>query len=188
MSNIIAGRFDQQASVQQAREALLLAGFSEDEVASFYVNPPGQHNRYPIGGDHFDSPGAEQSEAGLAVGGVAGGIAGAALGAAAMPVLGPVGPIAGALLGAHVGDLIGSLNKMEDSNPHADKQGPKVRHAGMLVAVATADPADETRAISVLRSMNAVEIERAHGTIADGDWKDFDPLTPPALVEERHQH
>ena len=30
--------------------------------------------------------------------------------------------------------------------------------------------------------MGAADIERANGTIADGDWKDFNPVEPPTLI------
>lgn len=187
MSNIIAGRFEQQAIVEQAREELLRAGFTDEEVAAFYVNPPGQHDLHPLGGDRFDSPGAEHSESGLARGSVAGGVAGAAVGAATVPVLGPVGPIVGALVGAHVGDLIGSLSQMDDDGDAAERHRVPVRKAGMLLAVAADDEEEEARAIDVLRTLNACEIERAQGKIVDGDWADFDPRVPPHLVDDTTQ-
>jgi hypothetical protein len=183
MSKIIAGRFDQQTAVEHAREELLRAGFTEDDVISFYVNPPGQHDRYVLGGDRNDSPGAEHSHGGLARGGVVGGVAGAAIGAVTAPVLGPVGPVAGALVGAHVGDLIGSLSKMQEDDDARRHHHPAVRKAGLLIAVAAHNAREEERAISVLRSLHAGDIEYAEGTITNGDWVDFDPLLPPTLVE-----
>lgn len=185
MSNIIAGRFEQQAAVEQARQELLRAGFTEEDVAAFYVNPPGQHDLYPIGGDRFDSPGAEQSEAGLARGGVAGGMAGAAVGAATVPVLGPMGPVVGALVGAHVGDLVGSLSQMGEDGEAAERHRVPIRKAGMMLAVAADNRDEEERAIEVLRALNASEIERAQGRIVDGDWADFDPRLPPSLIDEQ---
>ena len=56
------------------------------------------------------------------------------------------------------------------------------RKAGMLVAVA-ADAADlQDKAVQVLREQGAADIERSSGEIAGGDWTDFDPLRPVALV------
>ncbi|MBS0309482.1 MAG: hypothetical protein JSS58_11020 [Proteobacteria bacterium] len=177
MSNIIAGRFDQQSMVREAMEQILRAGFPEDHISSFYVNPPGQHDLYAVGGDRDKSPGAENSERGIAVGAVAGGVVGAAMGLATIPMLGPVGPVAGALVGAHLGDLIGSLHGMQDDGDMA-----RLRHAGMVLVVSTDDMEQEERAIDVLRTLHAQDIERAQGTIADGNWADFDPLMPPTLV------
>jgi hypothetical protein len=183
MSKIIAGRFEQQTEVELAREELLRAGFPDEDVITFYVNPAGQHDRYVLGGDRNDSPGTERSHGGLARGGVAGGVAGAAIGAATAPVLGPVGPVAGALVGAHVGDLIGSLSKMQDDGEARGHHRQTVRKAGLLVAVAAHNAREEERAVSVLRSLQACDIERAEGTITNGDWVDFDPLLPPTLVD-----
>ena len=52
----------------------------------------------------------------------------------------------------------------------------------MLVAVALDDPAQEGRALEVLRDLGAHHIERAEGSIVDGDWVDFDPLSVPAII------
>ncbi len=183
MSNIIAGRFDQQTLAEQARDEILRAGFSEDKVTTFYVNPPGQHDLYRIGGDEDESAGAEHSERGLAKGGITGGMVGGALGAATFPIFGPVGPLAGAFVGAHLGNLAGSLNEMADDGQAAEDHGLPYRRAGMMLAVRADNPEDENRAITLLRSLHAQDIERAEGTIANGDWEDFDPLTPPALIE-----
>ena len=56
------------------------------------------------------------------------------------------------------------------------------RKAGMLVAVALAGPDDEQRALDVLRQLGSDHIERASGTILNGDWTDFDPLSLPVLM------
>lgn len=186
MTRIVAGRFDQQSLAQDAMEQMLRAGFSEDHLSTFYVNPPGQHDLYAIGGDRDKSPGAEKSESGVASGAVAGGVVGAAMGMATIPMLGPVGPVAGALVGAHLGDLIGSLHEMQDDGETAEAEA-RVRHAGMMLAVSTESQEQEDRAIDVLRALHAHDIECVQGTIANGDWADFDPLQPPALVE-RNMH
>lgn len=183
MTQIIAGRFDQQTSVQHALDEILRAGFSEEQVATFYVNPPGQHDLYKIGGDRDESPGAEKSETGIALGTSAGGVVGAAVGAVTIPVLGPVGVLAGGLVGAHIGNLGGALSEMEDNGEEGARHHVPMRHAGMMLAVSAQSPEQEDRAISVLRAFDAQDIERTEGTIVDGDWQDFDPLTPPALVE-----
>lgn len=179
MSNIIAGRFEQQAAIEEARAEILRAGFAEEQVTSFYLNPPGQHDLTPIGGDEVESHGAEHSGHGIGRGGIAGGAVGAAVGATSIPVLGPVGPMVGALVGAHVGDLAGSLSEMEDDG----NTTLPYRRSGMMLAIQADDPDAEDRAIRLLHALHAQDIERAQGTIANGDWEDFNPLQPPALVD-----
>lgn len=183
MTTIIAGRLQQQSAVDETTEELVRAGFARDRIASFYVNPPGQHDAYPIGGDHAVSAGAKQTGKGAALG-VA---AGAATGFAAAPFLGPVGAITGGLLGAHVGGLVGSLSEMKEpgeTGEHAediDNAAP-LRHAGLLLATAIDDGDQEDSVIRIFRAMGATDIERAEGRIEHGDWIDFDPASPPALV------
>jgi hypothetical protein len=183
MQTIIAGRFEQQNQVQQALAEMLRAGFAEDQISAFYVNPPGQHDRYPIGGDRDKSPGAEESEKGTSSGMATGGAVGAAVGATTTPVTGPLGAITGALVGAHLGNLVGTLDKMKDDGETNESPAPPLRHAGMMIAVSVSEPSSEPVAINLLRSLGAADIERAEGDIVDGDWKDFDPVAPPSLVD-----
>ena len=113
-----------------------------------------------------------------------GAAAGAAVGVAATPFLGPVGTVTGGLLGAHVGGLVGSLSKMKEKGEtgehgeDADNAVP-VRHSGLLLAVAVGEQDDEDHAINLLQSLGAIELERAQGTIENGDWTDFDPTATP---------
>lgn len=189
MGRIIAGRFEQQSQAEDAIAAMLEAGFEAGRIASFYVNPAGQHDLYPLGGDRDKSPGAEETGAGRASGMAAGGAIGAALGAATSPVTGPIGPVTGAFVGAHIGSLVGSLEQMKEDGTGVDENPTPVRHAGMLVAVSVPDDTDdaaegqENRIVDVLRSVGAVEVERADGTIVNGDWEDFDPIAPPVVIE-----
>lgn len=185
MTTIIAGSFEQQAQAQDAIDEMLRIGFPADRISSFYVNPAGQHDRYPGGGDHNKSPGAEHSPTGTAAGMTGGGVIGAAVGAATTPLTGPLGAITGAFVGAHVGSLVGSLGKMEEDGSGADENEVPVRHAGMLVAVSVPESADEDRALEALRALKPTYIERAEGSIIDGDWQDFDPVSPPSFVEQQ---
>jgi hypothetical protein len=180
MSTIIAGHFQLQDEIANARQALLDAGFADSRISAFYVNPPGQHGVYAYGGDHDKSPGARASDEGVVQGSAAGAVAGAAVGAATIPLTGPVGPVVGALVGAHVGSLY-SLHKMKEAG-EPDKDGSNLRpprKSGMLIAVAAEDVAHEQRALEVLRQLGAHDIERAEGSISGGDWSDFDPNTLP---------
>jgi hypothetical protein len=181
VGTIIAGLFQQQSEAEDTVEELLHAGFGRAQVSSFYVNPIGLRDVPP-----GKSQGAKESDRGVAVGAVAGG----AVGAAVAPFLGPVGAVTGGLVGAHVGGLAGSMSKMKESgDPGEHAEDPEntapLRHSGMMVAVGVDDGEQEDRAINVLRSRGAADIERAQGTIVDGDWSDFDPVAPPALLESR---
>ncbi|HEY8608663.1 MAG TPA: hypothetical protein VIM12_16240 [Noviherbaspirillum sp.] len=185
MTTIIAGRFDEQSNAQGTIDELLRAGFAREQVSTFYCNPAGQHASYPIGGDADKSAGAKESDKGVAKGAAAG----AAVGLAAAPVLGPVGAITGGLVGAHIGGLVGGMSEMKDrgeTGDHAEDldNAVGIRRAGMMVAVSVGagDHEVEDRAINLLRSAGAADIERADGTISNGDWVDFDPVTPPTLV------
>jgi hypothetical protein len=186
MSTIIAGHFQLQDEVDRAHQELLAAGFTEPRICGFFVNQPGQHDMTPIGGDHLLSPGAKDTPEGLAQGAAAGGAVGAAVGAVTTPVTGPLGAIVGGLVGAHVGSLF-SFSKMKEKGEHEDggENDDRVRKPGMLLAVALdgAEDADaQQRAVDALQRVGAHHIERAEGSIVDGDWIDFDPLSEPKLL------
>ena len=186
MSTIIAGHFQLQDEIADARIALLGAGFAAERISAFYVNPQGQHDVYALGGDHDKSPGAKESDEGVVQGGAGGAVAGALAGSAAIPVAGPLGPVVGALVGAHIGSLF-SLSKMKEAGePEDGHEGHKnmapPRKSGMLIAVAVADQDQERKALDVLRGLGALDLERADGQISGGDWRDFDPNSRPVPI------
>lgn len=183
MSTIIAGHFQLQEEVDQARSELVSAGFSTDHISAFFVNQAGQHDMTPIGGDQLQSAGAKETPEGVVKGASVGGAVGVAVGAVTSVVTGPVGPIVGGLVGAHVGTLF-SFSKMKDKG-EAEEGGEnraEPRPAGMLLAVAIEGDGQEGRALEVLRKLGAHHLERAEGSIVDRDWVDFDPLSMPALI------
>lgn len=185
MSTILAGHFQLQDEVQRAREELVRAGFAADKISGFFLSQPGQHNLTPLGGDQLLSAGAKETPVGVLEGEVTGGAVGAAIGAATIPLTGVLGPVVGGLVGAHVGSLYAFHKMKEHGEPEAgsDRENElEPRPAGMLVAVAVAGADEENRALEVLRRLGAHHIERAEGTIADGDWTDFDPLSMPQLI------
>jgi hypothetical protein len=67
----------------------------------------------------------------------------------------------------------------EEGNANALPQ----RKSGMMVAVCVLNPAQEHDAVLILQAQGAQQIERAEGTISDGNRIDFDPLTHPVLVK-----
>jgi len=190
MNTIIAGRFDAQARAEAAALALEAKGFPRDQIATFFVNPPGQHDTQATRLDPESSAGAHHAGAGAASGALGGTGIGTVVGLATMPVLGPVSALAGAAIGGYVGSLVGALEKMGDgdrptgeaaqSQPVDDEAIP--RKSGMLVAVGAASASEQERAISVLREQGAADVERSQGSIAGSQWNDFDPLSTPALV------
>jgi hypothetical protein len=186
MSHIIAGFVKQQEQVAKLMLALQSAKFDEKRISSFYVNPPGQHDILPQGGDRFDSPGTKEVLTGVAIGASGGSLLGAALGVVAIPIGGPFAPALGAAAGAHIGSLIGSVSEMKDKG-ETEVGGENVlrqRRTGMMVAVGVQDTNEEVEAIQIFNSFGAVDIESSAGTIVDGDWRDFDPLTTPHFVKK----
>ncbi len=193
MSHIIAGRFKEQDQVTRAIEAIVDAGFAREGVCSFYLNPPGQHNLYSIGGDRDDSPGAHETTAGVATGAATGGAVGAGVGMIGAPVFGPVGPAVGALVGAHVGGLIGSLSQMKEKGEHEETSADDAhvdvsdntlhqRKSGLMMAVCADGAQAQESAVALFQQLGAEDIEEAEGTIINSDWQDFDPLQPPRLL------
>jgi hypothetical protein len=75
MPNIVAGRFEQEEDAAAAVAVLLHHGFPRDRVASFFLNRPGQHATFPIGGDRVASPGAKAAGVGAYVGALTGALA-----------------------------------------------------------------------------------------------------------------
>jgi len=184
MTQIIAGHFQQQLQVQQAIDQLQNAGFPQDKICAFYLNPPGQHDLFPLGGDRDKSPGAKESGHTMARGAVTGGVIGGAAGIAGGVVAGPVAPVVGALVGAHIGSLVGSLSGMKEKDEQEQDNENTItqRKAGMMVAVSTEQSDNEHDAVEILRSLGAEQIERADGTISEGNWEDFDPLKAPTII------
>lgn len=181
MSNIIAGRFQTQDEVADAVQALERLGIAHGAISSFYVNPAGQHDVYPIGGDQDKSKGAKETGRGVVEGVSAGGVIGVAVGAATLPVAGPVAPVVGGLVGGYLGSLAGGMGATKERlEPEEGGENFEVnRKAGMMVAVATESLQQEHDVLALLKSLHADAIERSDGTIVDGDWEDFDPLSAP---------
>ncbi len=199
MGTIVAARFQEQSQIDSAIAALAGTGIPLDQMSNFYVNPPGQHDMYPIGGDRDESPGAHNSAEGVAKGAATGGALGAAAGLTGVAVFGPIGPAVGALVGAHIGGLMGGLSEMkekgetekstEDSPGHQNVLAQ--RKSGMLLAVGLGDrqvqivnssDARRDEVVRVFKRFGGEDIELADGIIVEGDWQDFDPIKPPTFI------
>lgn len=189
MSVIITGSFEEQARAERAMSNLAAAGFPYDQMTTFYVNPPGQHDLFPVGGDRDESPGTESAAGTSASGAVVGGVVGVAVGIATLPLLGPGAAVAGAGAGAYVGSLYGALGGTDDkNNPETPAEHRELarsdqpRTSGVLVGVTASAPALQADAVRILREQGATDIEHTEGTIIAGNWNDFDPLKPLQLV------
>lgn len=180
MATIIAGGFDVFSKTQAAIGRLRAAGVEEENLCEFRVNPPGEHDRLPMGGDHHESAGAHTTAGGASAGLATGAVGGAILGAGAIPLMGPAGILAGAAAGAYAGSLVGGMKRTEhEAQPdHTD-----VRPAEALVAVnIDGGVVTAEEVIRIFEECGAHQVERAEGTWVDGAWADFDAVSPPQLI------
>jgi hypothetical protein len=180
MSKIIAGGFETIEGSNAALARFTEAGVPKEFMCTYRVNPPGMHDKFPIGGDRDKSPGAKHREGGAGKGAALGAAAGLAVGAAMTPFLGPLGIAAGVGVGAYTGSLVGSLNETEDERQPGHKD---LRPAEVLVAV-NADSAgiSEDAIVRIFEECRAWQVERAQGHWENGVWADFDPVSMPHLV------
>jgi len=189
MANIIAARFETQPEADRALEALRGAGFAGQSVTSFYLNPPGQHSEYPIGGDAHHDEGTKHSGKTSMAGAAVGGITGLAIGTAATVATGgfaAVAAVAGAGVGAYVGALAGGLTGAEAGDKSkATTEEPVERKAGVIVAVLAEGAGAQDSIVQVLRAQRPQSIEQADGQWRDGEWVDFDARRPVKLIEGR---
>ena len=193
MANIIAARVQTQQRADDLMQQLQTRGITASDMQAFYVNPPGQHDLHPIGGDVDADTGTQKSGVGQAAGVAAGAAAGRAAGAvvgAAMPPLAPILAVAMAGVGAHVGGMAGALSstrtsdeeKRETETSTPDHEAVDMRRGGMMLAVRV-DPATEKTVVEVLRADAVEDLERADGDWQDGQWVDFNPLQPPRKID-----
>lgn len=188
MATIIAGRVETQQRANELIEKLRSHGIAPADMQAFYVNPPGQHGVFPVGGDVHADTGTKEASIGQASGIAAGAAAGLAAGAvagAALPPLAPILAVALAGVGAHVGGMAGALastrpsqeEKHETETSTPDEDAVDMRRGGMMLAVRV-DPANEKTVIDVLKAAGAEDLEREEGQWQDGQWIDFDPVKP----------
>ena len=181
MAKLVTGRFDDIEQVKRALTAIADAGFERSRYGVFYVTPPGQHDRYPIGGDAYRSAGTEDSGRGAVAGAALGGGAGLAMGAiaaVAFPVAGLAALLAGTGVGAYIGSLMGGMSQAEHPQPgEATQEHPAEAPGGVRMAI-NVDDGGEDRAVEVLESVGAKDITHAQGDWHERDWTNFDPTKP----------
>lgn len=190
MTHIIAGGLQQQKQVEDVMNELKRVGFRESEITSFYLNPPGQHDLLPIGGDRIESPGTNETAEGNAMATTGAGAVGAIVGLVGVPAFGLVAPALGAAVGSYVGSLVGGVAQMEerdetnnDGTNNIQKEPYEQRNSGMIVGVNVIDDNEEQIAIKVLRAFGAKHIEKSQTKIVNGNWINFDPIGKPVLIE-----
>ena len=178
MARIIAGRFDRSVDADAALEALKRDGFSRNEVDAFYVGPPGQNQRTPIGGDSYSDAGSRS--AGRA--GAIGAVAGLAIGLIIGSLIGLHAVLFACALGAFAGAFVGIMTSLHGgTRREATLEHPVESRGGRMIAVRVDRPGTEALAVQALRSNNARDVGRTEGEWRDG-WTDFDPRTPLATV------
>lgn len=198
MATIIAARVETQQRADKLMADLAARGIAATDMQAFYVNPPGQHGAYPIGGDVREDTGTQESSIGQASGVAAGAAAGLAVGAiagAAIPPLAPILAVALAGVGAHVGGMAGALastrtageEQQETETKTPDQDAVDMRRGGMTLAVRV-DPANEQTVIDLLKNAAVEDLERAEGQWQDGGWADFNPLEPPHKIGAESQN
>ena len=184
MATIIAGGFENIVQAQDALQRLSQAGVNEEYICEFRVNPPGMHDTTAVGGDRDESPGAHEADDGATKGAAVGAVVGAVAGVALTPLMGPAGIAAGAGVGGYTGSLVGGMKGGVDHEPQPDHT--VVRPAEAMVAVnAYGAGIAEEEIVRIFEQAGAWQIERTEGVWEDGEWKDFDAVSPPHLIGGR---
>lgn len=185
MALIVAARFDTFEDAERAAASLMSEGVTGDDLHTFFVNPAGWHDRFPLGGDRAADPNSKGAPATAAAGAAIVGLAGAVLGGvigwlfthSTLPVVG------GVAVGAYIGSLAGAMYSLGRPRRRgrfeaARAKATEGRRAGVLLAVHTT-PEHQSEIAALLRNAGGKEVERAHGRWNQGRWEDFDPLRSP---------
>lgn len=184
MARILLAQFDDFASAEAAAVELKSLAVDEHDIEIFALNAPGQHDRFPIGGDQDEDRGARKGDEGAVSGAAIGSAAGVALGAVVTPLVGPLGVAAGAAIGAYTGSLAGAVNRMGEDAPAVEIPP---RPAGVRLAVHVSPDVTESDVVAAFRRHDVRSIEEGEGTWSDG-WSDFDPVSTPHWIEAPTQH
>lgn len=179
MTMIVAGRFTTFDEAEGGARHLYERAFGPDDVSIFFLNPGGQHARFPIGGDVYADSAAKPGGRGAAVGAMRGLLIGAVAGL----LVYAIGwrywfvPAAGALVGAYLGAFGGALGRMRGQQ--AEGKGTLAHSDSGVILAARVTPTTADTAEDVLRATGATSIERVEGDWQDGEWRDFDPVRRP---------
>lgn len=180
MASILSGQFDDFEAATNVVNELRTLGMAEDDIETHALNAPGQHARFPIGGDEDADRGARGGENGAVTGAALGGAAGLAVGAAAIPIVGPIAAAAGLAVGAYTGAFAGAVKTMGDTPPQREIPA---RPAGVRVVAHVPSRQHRDCVLATFQRHHARSIEEAEGVWRDGTWADFDPVSVPRWVE-----
>ena len=183
MSRIVAGRFDNSIDADAALGELPRAGFRSGEFESFYVSPPGQHDKHPLGGDAHSDAGTRRSGWGAALGAAIGAGAGLAVGTLVSGRYGVWVILLAAGFAAYLGSLVGGMVQARGARrEEGTQEHPAEPAAGRMIAINVDRPEMQTRAVELLRRHHARDIGGTQGEWRNGSWKDFDPRSPLGAV------
>jgi hypothetical protein len=187
METIIAGRFETLAAAQQAEAMLIGREFSEEDICSFALNPPGQHATYPTGGDEYADDNSRSAGSRAVIGGAVGGAIGLGAGLAVATAIPPAGIAAVVVAaatgaGAYTGSLAGALNGMGAEQQTTPVNAEDPRPAGVMVAVRVEGQPAMRSAQETLQETGATGVEITTGTWRDGAWVDFQPQSSPTSL------
>jgi hypothetical protein len=165
METQISGFYRTREDGMAARNALLAAGYSPDEISFLAGDVVGYGHQTPSVGPVAATGAESEASRDAWIGGVAGFAAGAI--AMVLPGIGPliaIGPMAGALgglgMGAAAGGVIGLLRDHGISHAEAEFYAEGVARGGSLVTVhgVSGNRAGEARRI--LDKQGAIEVEK----------------------------
>lgn len=182
METIIAGRFKTLAAAQQAEAMLIGREFSEEDICSFALNPPGQHATYPTGGDEYADDNSRSAGSGAVIGGAIGLGAGLAVATAIPPGIAVAVVAAATGAGAYTGSLAGALNGMGADQQQTPANSEDPRPAGVMVAVRVEGQTAMRSAQEAMQETGASGVEIATGIWRDGAWADFNPQSSPTSL------
>lgn len=179
MAMIVAGRFTTFDEAEGGARHLYERAFGQDDVSIFFLNPGGQHARFPIGGDVYADTAAKPGGRGAMIGATCGlligfvaGLIVYALGARYWFMVASC-----ALAGAYLGAFGGALGRMRGEQAEGKGTLAQSETGVILAARVTRDTANAAE--DVLRATGAESIECVEGDWQDGRWRDFDPVRRP---------
>ncbi|KVE36505.1 hypothetical protein [Burkholderia sp. TSV86] len=185
MAMIVTGRFTTFDEAEGGARHLYERAFGPQDVSIFFLNPGGQHARFPLGGDVYADTAAKPGGRGAVLGALRGLLIGVIAGTSvyALGLRYWFVPAAGALAGAYLGAFGGALGRMRGEC--SEGKGTLEKSETGVILAARVTPATAAAAEDVLRESGALSIERVEGDWQDGEWRDFDPVRRPGSATQR---
>jgi hypothetical protein len=183
MASILSGQCDDFEAARAVVDELLKLGMLDADLETFALNAPGQHARFPIGGDEDADRSAQGGESGAPKGAALGGAAGLALGTAAIPAIGPIAAAAGLPWAAPA--FAGAVKTMGNAPPMPRfRSGPPACGSSRTCPQGNIGNACSPRSSAA----DVRSIEEAEGTWRDASWFDFGPVSVPRWIKPPHRN